>query len=599
MTLALSHRGPDGEGFYYDARVGTGLGHRRLAILDLSPSGKQPMTYEDSGLWIVFNGEIYNFIELREELEKKMYRFHSQTDTEVLLAAYLEWGLDVLARLNGMWAFALYDEKKREIILCRDRYGIKPLYYCFDNSQLVFGSEYKVFWAVCDKLGIQWDLRGIKTALVSPELLESSGFTLLGKVRNLLPGYYLIANDHGIQVCQWWKTINKLVTVPPTLDRQAEQLRELLNDACRLRMRSDVPIGSTLSGGIDSSSVTAIINHVANAHTDRQRIAENCHHCFIHSFPGTSQDETKFANIVVQKTGAQGVHVLADPDDLFGNLDHILFDFESIYPGMPDSWWRIYRAMRERGIIVSLDGHGADELFGGYIWYMPLAVKEMPLLSSDFWRLFGLWYSLHTSGSFLSFLRNMLREKRGCTSFLSDSGSELEPYGRVTTELPPEWGALNKALYQDFHHTILPRILKNFDLMSMAHGVEVRMPFMDYRIVNYAFSLPSSSKINSGFTKLVLRKAMKGLLPEEVLFRRRKIAFNSPLLQWLPVMRPWIEETLKMQTAACHLISVKTLREYFYKRIIPGKFDRRDGRIFLKYIHAIRLTGLMGKALSE
>jgi asparagine synthase (glutamine-hydrolysing) len=594
MTNAVKHRGPDGEGFYFDWRSGTGLGHRRLSIFDLSPSGTQPMTYEDSGLWIVFNGEIYNFIELRKELEKKDYRFYSNTDTEVVLAAYREWGLDALNKFNGMWAFALYNEPLREMVLCRDRYGIKPLYF-YDNDQLVFGSEYKVFWAVRKKMGIEWDLRGLKTALVSPERLASSGFTLLDHIKTLLPGRYLIANDRGVEVRQWWKTLDNLVSVPKTLEEQSENLRELLMDSCRLRMRSDVPIGSTLSGGIDSGSVVAIINHLAKTETGGERIAHNCHRCFTHVFPKTPQDETEFADLIVQKTGARGIHVEADKDDLLKNCDRILYDFESIYPGMPDSWWRIYRAMREGGVVVSLDGHGADELFGGYLWHIPSARKDSSIFSSDFWALFGLSRIMHVSGYLSSSLVQTIRGKKADTAFLSDLGSAIEPYQNITTELPGEWSALNNSLYQDFHHSDLPRILMDFDVMSMAHGVEVRMPFMDYRVVNYAFSLPSQSKIGGGYTKLVLRKAMNGLLPEIVLSRRRKFAFNSPLQEWFKIMAPWIESTLDMQTTASELISLKKLREYYDKRIFRDKFDRRSARIFMKYIHAIRLSGIMGK----
>jgi asparagine synthase (glutamine-hydrolysing) len=597
MTRAVKHRGPDDEGFYYDRASATGLGHRRLAILDLSHHGKQPMTYMGSGLRIVFNGEIYNFLELREELEQKNYRFQSETDTEVILASYLEWGVDAFAKFNGMWAFSLYDEKNGDMMLCRDRYGIKPLYYYYDHGQLVFGSEYKVFWAIRDKLRIEWDIRGIRTALVSPEVLESSGHTLLGNVRNLLPGHYLILHNGRIRVHRWWQTVDNLVVVPKSLDDQAAKLKDLLIDSCRLRMRSDVPIGSTLSGGLDSGSVSAIIGHISITGTGGQRATDNRHRCFVHSFPGTFRDETALAGKVVDMTGATGIYVKADLDDLIANLDSIIYDFETIYPGMPDSWWRIYRAMRDKGIIVSLDGHGADELFGGYRWYIPLAVRTSTQLSSAYWNLLALWYSTHMSESILSF-SNRLRQGKSI-SFLSDSKSLPESYEGATTELPPEWDVLNKALYRDFHHTVLPRILKNFDLMSMAHGVEVRMPFMDYRIVNYAFSLPSTSKIGRGHTKLVLRLAMDGLLPEEVLSRRYKTAFNSPLHEWIPAMDPWIKSTLDMQTAACSLISVEKLRKYYHGRIVSGRFSSGEARDFLKYVHAIRLTGLMGRTTAN
>ncbi|MBD1940406.1 asparagine synthase (glutamine-hydrolyzing) [Microcoleus sp. FACHB-68] len=616
MTKAISHRGPDDEGFYFAQSSGTGLGHRRLSILDLSPLGHQPMTYENSGLWIVFNGEIYNFIEIRTELEQKGYRFCSDSDTEVILAAYLEWGKNAFAKFNGMWALALYDENRKELLLCRDRYGIKPLYYHLDKQQLVFGSEYKVFWAVARELSVSWDLRGIKTALGSAFYLESSGFTLLEKVRNLLPGHYLVANESGVEVHQWWRTLDHLVEVPATLEEQAEQLEELFRDACRLRLRSDVPVGTSLSGGIDSSSVVVMLSDLAYSGEVGERASKSWQKTFIHSFKGTSFDETDYADIAANAADAEKIYVTADPDELLKRLDSILYAFESIYPGMPDSGWRVYKSQRENGVIVSLDGHGADEMLGGYGFYVTAAMEDSSVFSSRFWSLLEQqrqmlgdmvprYFTIQTilkSRSWIKANKELAKKILGNLSlnskFLSEEAHKLEGYDKLKTELPLRWDALNQSLYQDFHHIILPRILKNFDLMSMAHGIEVRMPFMDYRLINYVFSLPSSSKIGEGYTKLVLRKAMSNLLPDPIRLRQTKFGFNSPLTQWLQnELKIWIQDTLESDSMGSDLVDMKKLKNFYNEKIVSGQFEWAEASQFWVCLNAIRLTQIMEKGV--
>ena len=387
MVGAIRHRGPDGDGFYFHPQRGVGLGHARLSILDLSPMGRQPMTIPGSGCWIVYNGEIYNFIELRRELSQKKYRFRSDTDTEVLLSAWLEWGEDAFSRFNGMWALAIYDETADSLILCRDRYGVKPLYYHLDGGRLAFGSEYKAFLPVMDALGVDWDPRGLRTALADPFRLESSGCSLFEGISNLPPGHLLRIQGESCTVRRWWDTREHVRPTPPDLASQAEEFKALFESSCSLRMRSDVPVGTSLSGGLDSSSVAVVMASLSAGAEGQERWPEDRRKTFVHSFPGTPLDETEYAEAASAAAGVQPICVVADPRDLADRLDETLYALEGIYIGMPDSAWRIYRAQRAHGVIVSLDGHGADEMLGGYDWHVNALLRDTPLCSRSFWRL--------------------------------------------------------------------------------------------------------------------------------------------------------------------------------------------------------------------
>jgi asparagine synthase (glutamine-hydrolysing) len=615
MIQAIKHRGPDGEGFYFHHDQGVGLGHARLAILDLSDAGRQPMNFQSSRCWMVYNGEVYNFIEIRHELIAKGYQFYSDSDTEVILAAWIEWGEDAFLRFNGMWALALYDERTRKLILCRDRYGIKPLYYYYQNHQLVFGSEYKAFLPVMDILKIDWDYRGIKTAVIDPFLLESSGHSLFKGVRSLQPGHLLCIQESKCVVKRWWNTLDHLHPVPAGLPSQAEQFRHLFQDACSLRMRSDVPIGTALSGGIDSSSVAVMMNDVASRTGNKERWPSDYRKTFVHSFPGTPLDETAYAQSASQAAGVQPVYVFATEPELLEHLDEVLYAFESIYLGMPDAAWRIYQAQRSHGIVVSLDGHGADEMLGGYDWHVTALLQDTPLYASAFRQLLrqkaemtaglvgpldgspampNLQAALTAASIFAKKFTGRATTFFAPPRFFSNDAERVHLYPFQDTRLSGSCSHFQHRIFNDFHHRILPRILKNFDLMSMAHGVEVRMPFMDYRLVNYSFSLPPESKINAGWTKLVLREAMKGLLPEDIRLRKLKIGFNSPLLNWLPgMLRPWVEDCLSNPDLEFPLIDRKKLSRCYSRRALTGRWNWQEAMVFWKHVNALKLIRIL------
>jgi asparagine synthase (glutamine-hydrolysing) len=607
MAQALAHRGPDGQKTKEFPQSATALAHRRLAILDLTDQATQPMTYGDSGLWIVYNGEIFNYIELRAELKNQGFHFRTESDTEVVLAAYIHWGEAAFHRLNGMWAMAIYDENQNSLLLCLDRFGIKPLYYA-TNAQggCVFASELKSFLAIHRHVPARWSDRGLATALLTLGGLEAAGKTVFESVDALRGGQLIrFSSGQAPRIIQWWATGEQLTTnLPATLDTQALHFKELLFDACRIRLRSDVPIATSLSGGLDSSSIVAVLSKLRDA-------PQFPHKVFIHRFPGTVHDETAYAEQVIQGAGLQPVWVTANETELFNQLDSILFSYESIYPGIPDAPWRIYKTEREHGIRVSLDGHGADEYLGGYYQYVLAAlwaalpdpkktysyVRQYQEQSGAFFSWKGLLAGVarvaiggDDSATVVQWLKQRTNPVLG--AFIGQA-KPFEPLALKPLSAP--WvDPVNGLLYEDFHRRVLPRILKNFDLMSMANGIEVRMPFMDYRLVTFAFSLGSESKLGGGYTKLVLREAMKGLLPEAIRTRKLKLGFNSPLQTWLPgPLKPWVEDTLSQPSPLDHLIDRQRLTRYFRERVVPKQAPWTDVVQFWKFVSALRWAKLV------
>lgn len=565
MTRLLAHRGPDGEGLHVDGSLG--LGHRRLAILDLTPAGHQPMSYADGRYWITYNGEVYNFLELRHELESLGHRFRSESDTEVILAAYAQWGRDCLLRFNGMWAFAIWDAQERSLFLARDRFGVKPLFYLLERDRFAFASEWKAFLTLTGfQRRVDWST--FVTALLDPYCQEGIEECLLLGVRRLLPGHCMLVTPRATRVYRWWNTLDHLVEPPVGLRKQAERFRELFEDACRLRMRSDVPIGTSLSGGLDSSAIVCMLSEIGSRSEDgRERLAKDWQRAFVVTFPNTPVDERAYADLVVQRSGVKAEYVTPTAQDFLDHIQDVVYHLEGLDAGVMIQLWTLYEAQRRAGVVVTLDGHGGDELLGGYVSHVLHALHDAGRLR----RWPGRYLQL--LGAYRAMFRNStgsMQPDRPLSQLVAETNAWVGMAGRFglsrrrramrtspasfltpealalarTPEPPYMWpgnGHLGAALYREFHQTMLPTILRNFDRMSMAHGVEVRMPFMDWRLVTYVFSLPPESKIGQGYTKLVLREAMRGLLPEPVRTRRDKIGFAPPLADWFRSdLRRWL-----------------------------------------------------------
>jgi asparagine synthase (glutamine-hydrolysing) len=551
---ALAHRGPDGEGVLIDDQGRLALAHRRLAILDLSAAGDQPMRSPGGRYDITYNGEVYNFLELRSDLEKQGLRFRSDTDTEVILAAFERWGADALLRLNGMWAFAIWDRRERTLFLTRDRFGVKPLYVVRSAGWFAFASELKAFLhldgfdPVADPAAVAARLAGNQTEHV-----------LLRGVESLPPGHCLAVTPSGSRRWRWWSTLDHLHPVPRDLATQAEEFRELLLDACRLRLRCDVGVATSLSGGLDSSSVVCALA-AAQERPGAVRQPPEWRRAFIAGFAGTPQDEAEHAALAAERAGATQVVRQLSGEDLAAHVDDYLYQFEEIGGLFGAAAWLLYREMRRAGIVVSLDGHGGDELLGGYDYYVMLAMMRgrgvlmeprrtldliavlrelqgagrggsppsravLAALTIPGVRAVAPWIPRvrHVHGSYAPILRR----------HAFDPGTTADPALHAEERAIDALGPLTAALYRSFHRHSLPRILRNFDAHSMGHGVEVRMPLLDWRVVCYGFSAPDESKIARGYTKLLLRGAMQGVLPEPVRLRRDKLGYNTPVAHWL------------------------------------------------------------------
>lgn len=594
---SLAHRGPDGFGTEHFAADGLWLGHRRLAIIDLSERGRQPMSYAEGRYWLTYNGEVYNYLELRETLRGLGHRFVSETDSEVILAAYAEWGPQCQLRFNGMWALAIWDAQAKRLFLSRDRFGIKPLHYAAHKSSFAFASELKAF------LQLPWCDGALDEAMVSETLGNINGeeitpYTLLPGVSRLPGGHCLTVEQGGRHtVSKWWDTLAHVPTPPQSLRKQTQEFREIFLDACRLRLRSDVSIATALSGGLDSSAVACSLADLGRRGAV-DHVPQDWHQAFVACFPGTRLDERRYAEQVVEHTGMRPHYHDVDDTLALRHIEKVVFDLEAIYWMPLVGPWSIYREMRNGGIRVSMDGHGADELLGGYHFFLERCLDA----------LIGPNFRLRR---YLD-LRKTLLGLRGGSAYISRGSvaseiragviAKLQQYGLADTarrvldfydrKLLPLWRLLRpppapaggatpgpslpplepamrpwtgeRKLYDEasdprtrgmstldsmlfcwFHANILPTILRSYDRSSMAHGIEVRMPFMDWRLVTFAFGLPEESKIGNGFTKLILREAMKGLMPDPIRLRTNKIGFTTPLDEWARTgLRSWFLDTV-------------------------------------------------------
>lgn len=553
---AIAHRGPDGAGTWFSVDRSVALGHRRLAIIDPGEGGHQPMVSADGRHVMVYNGEVYNFIELRRELEATGVHFRTESDTEVILAAWQAWGESMLLRFNGMWALVIFDTHTGELFLARDRFGIKPMLYAATPERFVFASEMRAL----TRSGLvthTLDSEVARRLLLDPFGVEGSARTLFSQVQRLQAGHCMWLKNGKVQIKRWWNTAEHLPSVPANGQEQAEQFGSLFRDAVALRMRSDVPIGTCLSGGFDSSAVLCTMAALEEASIG-PRSAKAWRHAFVASFPGMSNDERPEAEAAAAWAGVTPTILEIGRNDALEDIDRILDDLDDVYISLPTAPWLIYRQLRRHKVLVSLDGHGADELIGGYrqggqSWAFHLRNFITGMTSGQ---------PLFAQG--VDMVRAAALRRRG-RFFLRGGLADLPPMLPVVGDgdaLPGNWGGLNRRLYRMFHGTVLPTILRNFDRLSMAHGVEVRMPFMDWRLVVYAMALPDASKSADGYSKLVARRAMASRMPESIRMGRRKVGFNSPMPEWLNgPLASWVESVLAQPVPAfSELVDEATLR---------------------------------------
>lgn len=538
FTNQISHRGPDGWNIYIDKPAALGFGHRRLAIIDLN-TGDQPMSFADNRYKIVFNGEIYNFIELRNELEVLGYQFKTDSDTEVVLAAYDKWGEECQFKLNGMWAMAIWDRDDRKLFISRDRFGVKPIIYFFNGKRFAFASEMKAFLTL-DGFHAQYNPDVLANSLEDAALVEGVEDCLLQGLKRLLGGHCLTLTAQGeLNIRRWWNTLDHLPSVPKQYEDQVAQYRDLFLDACRIRMRSDVPVGTALSGGLDSSSVLSAMSYIRKSGDATMRMAHEWQKAFIGTYPGKIIDERYYADEVIKYTGVQPIYCEMNADMYLDHYNDILYQYEElsdIYLGP----WVVHKKQREHGVVVTIDGHGGDEALGGYTWHVFAAMHDARINPVRFWEMATIRDRMSLARDFKSYLKAVRNFGEKIVGGKKEhSWLKFEPQKFISSVMEEDatrlvgQDSLFKILYNDFHFTHLPIVLRNFDHLSMAHGVEVRAPLMDWRLVSFSFALPSECKIGGGYTKRILRDAMKGIVPEVVRTRTQKLGFPNLDEGWM------------------------------------------------------------------
>ncbi len=592
MNETLRHRGPDDEGYLAVAKESAVtvelsgpdsqvplpgietlrtdcsllLGHRRLAVVDLTPAGHQPMSSPDGESWIVFNGEIYNFAALRERLRASGRSFRSRTDTEVVLAAYEQWSVDCVDHLDGMWAFVVYDHRRRILFGSRDRFGVKPLYYAFDDEHFGFASEIKAL------LELPFVGRRIEPGAIF-ETLAFAGLTsrdenLFHGVLELMPSHALTLDLESWKLDRYkyydlpWQDGHEKYR-PDRASEYADQVGELLAESVRRRMRADVPLGTCLSGGIDSSSIVCVgdrllRNNQGFGSLQDQRVFSAC-------YLEPEADERRWANLAVQRTGASWHQVFPNAAELLEDIEDLAYHHD--LPFMSPSQYAQYRVMRlahDHGMTVLLDGQGGDELFTGYTLFYEVFLCEL-LACGDLagfvreWR--GLGQSPIGRGSgTVAFLRQVRRRVVPYPLVLAHRRRRAGPMsvfaGEFWEQNRDRWGllderdftSLNEMLVELFTRQKLGHLLRYEDRSSMRFSIESRTPLADDRaLVEMVFGVPAVYKIHDGWSKRLLRDAMAGILPDEIRWRRDKKGFATPAKAWLDNLWPALRSTVDGQ----------------------------------------------------
>lgn len=548
VSRVISHRGPDDEGiilFNLDngnfaqfrgedtiqeisypflnetKQFNASFLHRRLSIIDLSPAGHQPMSYHDNKLWITYNGEVYNYLEIKAELLSKGYKFYTQSDTEVILASYKEWGTECVKHFNGMWAFAIWDKLNHLIFLSRDRVGVKPLFYYNNNDQFIFCSEIKGIKTYLDNKLTLKEKKIYEYLIRGQILVGEADDTIFEDVRQLMAGSNLVFKQNKISVEKYWSlklTRNKL-----TFNENVERFSELFLQSIKYRLRSDVEVGTCLSGGLDSSSLVSF----ASKKFDKR------FHTFSAVWPGEKCDESYFVEKVNNKYQCFSNSFTPDLDNILEVIDKEIWYQEIPLPGSSLlAQWFVMEKAKEYNIKVLLDGQGADEILSGYPFYLPVYINEM-IYSLKWNELFKYYSSLHKNNYNLKWFIHFQKYR-----FISPYRKAVHPIKKIFSNKyifsakhsnRSKCVSLPKYLKDQIERATLPSLLHFEDRNSMAHSVESRVPFLDYSLLEFSVNIPTEQKIQGALTKVILREAMKDYLPEEVYKRTDKIGFSTPI----------------------------------------------------------------------
>ena len=555
MNEAQAHRGPDGHGEFFDGPVA--LGHRRLSILDVA-HGQQPMTTADGRFTLVYNGELYNYLDLRAELEGLGHAFSTQSDSEVVLLAFAQWGIGAFDRFNGMWGIAVWDAQEQRLTLSRDHFGIKPVYVAKAGETTLFASEIKGILAsglvepTVDERSLYRYLRF--------RIHEESTNTFFAGIERLQPGEYMTVDASGTKrgfYTRLKEELAELATVNRPYDEAAtKEFERLFHESIRLRLQSEVPVGTSLSGGLDSSAVAVIINEMLTgkaqaAASPAAGAVESVgarQNTFSAVFPGSLNDEEKYVDAVLAGCGSHVAgHKIKPTVEEFEQdlLDFIRTQEEPLISSGP---YAQYQVMREatKHVTVLLDGQGADEEMAGYIPYYLVYLRQLRRENKKAAAL-ELARSIDVLGRLARFqVMDRIKGRKGTpvTAMLNESFKARYAGERFRTEQ----GSLKKRLIEDIFHNSLPSLLRYEDKNTMRFSLEGRVPFLDVNLVKFLFSLSDEAIIKAGWNKRVLRDAMDRLLPKEIVRRRNKIGFTTPQGEWFLKMQHVLREVFESES---------------------------------------------------
>ncbi|HCJ59077.1 MAG TPA: asparagine synthase (glutamine-hydrolyzing) [Clostridiaceae bacterium] len=529
MLNKLRHRGPDGSGKYFNGNM-VSLGHVRLSIIDLSLNAQQPMVSQDDRYAIVYNGEIFNYRELRGDLESLGYKFKSDSDTEVLLNAYIEWKEGFLSKLNGMFSFAIWDSCDKVLFCARDRLGVKPFYYFKDDEVFVFASEIKAILEYM-KFKVKLDDEVIYEYLING-YVDHDDKTFFSGVYKLKPGHYAtVSPDKKVNMIKYWDIASIREENAMNYADCKNKLSELFKSSVELRLRSDVPIGSCLSGGIDSSSIVCTMSDILEGSV-------------VNTFSSCSEDkafdERKYIEDVLKRQNIKGNYIFPDSSGLVRDIYSLVYHQEE--PFLSTSifaQWCLMRKAKDEGVKVILDGQGADEIFVGYRKYRLYYIKEL-YTQRDFSEILiqiikgidqtNLSYNAKADLNKIKKIFGLKSNNAGILNYYNSDFISSCSSQKISMISPK---SLEEAMYMDLTRTSLPALLRYEDKNSMAFSIETRLPFLDYRIVEFAKQVPNKYKLQGGWSKSILRDAMKGVLPDSIRLRKDKMGFATAEKKWL------------------------------------------------------------------
>lgn len=585
MMEVMKHRGPDDQGSYFGDEIG--LGHRRLSIIDLSSLGRQPMCNEDKTVWVVFNGEIFNYLEIREELEARGHVFVSKSDTEVIVHAYEEYGIECVHRFNGMFSIGIWDDKRKRVVLIRDRVGVKPLYYYLDGNVLIWASEIK---AILENPSVpkELDMQALCNFLTLHYVPAPR--TMFRNIQKLKPGSYLICNKDGVSFGVYWKVpppTEEMKSSDPGESYYRDVVYESLKESVRKRLQSDVPVGVLLSGGLDSTAILGLATELNEGQA-------------IQSFTvGYSNESDKFSEFEYARKASR----------FFGSNHHeVVVDSKKFMEFLPKAAWYedepisedsavplhyVSKLAKENGVTVLLTGEGSDELFAGYNRHwgevlskfyriLPESLRDtilhriiykIPRASllqkghrsmniKDFNKRYLSWHTVYTE----EMRRDLIKPEIKCKSIEEDVFD-------LYFDSMKQYNGLSKILAMDFCVWLPDDLLMKKDKMGMSASIEARVPFLDYTFVELAFSIPEKYKVKKYQTKYILKKSMERLLPKEIIYRKKE-GFPTPISEWLRSdMKEFTFDHLLSSDAACREYFNIDIVEKILKNHVEGKME--------------------------